>query len=54
MAVNIKTTVFWDVTTCSSLNSYESFERGCCLHLQDRSSIMTEYVASSSDTLLPT
>jgi hypothetical protein len=34
MSVNIKNMVFWDVTPCIPVVSYQCFHVTCCLHLQ--------------------
>jgi hypothetical protein len=46
----MKITVFWDVISCSFINTYQHFGENCCPHLK---ATLNMEAAISSDTLIP-
>jgi hypothetical protein len=44
-------TVFWDVTPCSLVNTYQRFDKACCLYLQGKRFV---YLANGGRRLLKT
>jgi hypothetical protein len=51
-AVDMKTTVFWAVTPCSLVESYQCLEGTCCLHICLNSYTLKMEPAGFSETLV--